>query len=211
MTDDGTDDGDASTTRPARRSKVGRVIEERELDGLGEELEAYWTGTGSEQYSLRELADLFNHRVLRAAMQAANMEILDGEVENFYELLTGDEVTGGTQVQTERRLEREGLDVDSLKSDFVSHQAIHTYLTKYRGVERVEDDQDQISKTQTTIEQLRNRVQAITDTSITSLVNTGRISLGDFDVFVDVRITCNDCQTQYSFTDLLDRERCECD
>jgi len=57
MTDEGHADegrGRRQDARFSRRSKVGRVVAERELDGLGEELEAYWTGEGSERYSLRE-------------------------------------------------------------------------------------------------------------------------------------------------------------
>ncbi|WP_435320853.1 rod-determining factor RdfA [Haloarchaeobius sp. TZWSO28] len=211
MADDGRDDGNATGARPARRSKVGRVIEDRELTGLGAELEAYWTGSGDEQYSLRELADLFNRRVLREAVQDANVNVLQGEIENFYELLTGDDVTGGSRVQTERRLEQEGVDIDQLKQDFVSHQAVHTYLTKYRGVDSDEDDTDQIEKTRSTLDQLRNKVRAVGETSIQTLKNTGRLSIGEFDIFVDVQVTCYDCQTQYSITELLDRERCECD
>ena len=195
-----------------RRSKVGRVIADRNLDGLGEELERYWTGEGDEQRSLRELADYFNRRVLRSAMTDADMEVLDGEVENFYELLTDDDVTGGMRVQTERRLERGGIDPDQLTRDFVSHQAIHTYLTKYRDVERQPDGpESKIENARRTVEQLRNRVQAVTRTSVESLRNAGALSIGDFNVFVDVRITCSDCHTQYTISELIDEGGCQCD
>ncbi|NHN60286.1 MULTISPECIES: rod-determining factor RdfA [Halorussus] len=195
-----------------RRSKVGRVIADRELDGLGEELERYWTGECDERRSLRELADYFNERVLQSAMAEADMEVLDGEVENFYELLTDDDVTGGMRVQTERRLERGGIDPDGLTRDFVSHQAIHTYLTKYREVEREPDEpESKTEKARRTVEQLRNRVQAVTRTSVESLRNAGALSIGDFNVFVDVRITCTDCHTQYTIGELVDDGGCQCD
>ncbi|WP_435176782.1 rod-determining factor RdfA [Halorussus sp. AFM4] len=195
-----------------RRSKVGRVIADRELDGLGEELERYWTGEGEERRSLRELADYFNERVLRSAMADADMEVLDGEVENFYELLTDDDVTGGMRVQAERRLERGGIDPDRLTRDFVSHQAVHTYLTKYRDVERETDEpESKTDKARRTVEQLRNRVQAVTRTSVESLRNAGAVSIGDFSVFVDVRITCSDCHSQYTISELIDEGGCQCD
>ena len=71
--------------------------------------------------SLRELADLFSQRVVRVAMEHAGIQVFEGEAENVYQLLSDDEVSVGCCVQAERRLEREGLDVDSLTSDFVSH------------------------------------------------------------------------------------------
>lgn len=195
-----------------RRSKVGRVIADRELDGLGEELERYWTGEGDQRRSLRELADYFNKRVLRSAMTDADMEILDGEVENFYELLTDDGITGGMRVQTERRLERRGIDPDRLTQDFVSHQAVYTYLTKYRDVERQSDEpESKIENARQTVEQLRNRIQAVTRTSVKSLRNAGTLSIGDFNVFVDVRIMCTGCHTQYTINELLDEGGCQCD
>lgn len=201
-----------STSDSGRRSKVSRVIAERELDGLGRKLEKLWTGTGNDQYSLRELADYFNQRVLQAAMQAADQDLLNGEVENLYELLTGDEITSGTQVQAEHRLERAGIDIDRLRKDFVSHQAVHTYLTKYREVEPPSDDSDtKLEKSRNTIQQLRNRLKAVTETVIDTLLNTDELSLGDYRIYVDVRVTCTDCQNQYPVTELFNSGGCECD
>jgi len=217
MTDEGHVDedgagGDGPTTPESRRSKVGRVLAERELDGLGTELEAYWTGEGSERYSLRDLADHFNRRVLRAALRAADQDPLDGEAENLYELLTGDEVTSGTRIQAEHRLERAGVDVDRLERDFVSHQAVHTYLTKYRDAEAPSSgDGTTVESARTTVQQLRNRLQAVTETTIGALLNANLLSLGDHHVYVDVRVTCNDCQNQYPVTDLFDAGGCECE
>ena len=213
MTDEEQTEPDGGSTADAdRRSKVGRVIAERELDGLGDELERYWTDDGTDRYSLRELADLFNQRVLQAAMRAADQDPIDGEAENLYGLLTDDDVTSGTKIQAEHRLERAGIDVDRLRNDFVSHQAVHTYLTKYRDAESPSvDGDDNVEKSRRTVQQLRNRLQAVTETTISSLLRAGELSIGDFRVYVDVRVTCTDCQTQYPLTELFDVGRCECD
>lgn len=215
MTDESLDESSPVNTTaadPERRSKVGRIIAERTLEGMGEELERRWTGEDREQSSLRELADYFNQRVLREAMDEQDLEVLDGEVENFYELLTSDDVSGGMKVQTERRLERDGIDVDQLKNDFVSHQAVHTYLRKYRGAEATSDEsEDKVQEARTTIQQLRSRVQAVTETSLEALRAANKLDIGSFDVYVDVRVSCNDCQSQYSIGDLLDRGRCQCE
>ncbi|MFC7007207.1 rod-determining factor RdfA [Halalkalicoccus salilacus] len=125
---------DQKGSNPADRGgKVGRVIREYGLDGLGTELEIRWTGKGGDQYSLRALADRFNQRVLEAALEDAGVRSLEGDVENRYRLLTDDDVSAGMHQQARRELERAGVDVDALESDFVSHQSIYTYLTDHRG------------------------------------------------------------------------------
>lgn len=203
-----------STTSRQRNSKVARVIDKYELDGLGDELESSWTDEGDEQRSLRELADYFNERVLRVAMESAGMSPLDGEAENTYRLLSGDEVSGGARRSAEASLEREGVDPDELRRDFVSHQAIYTYLTKYRGVSRPSEsrtDETQTEKDAQTIRRLRNRVVAVTEKTVENLRDTGRLTLGDFDVLVTISVYCNDCGTRREVSDLFARGGCKCE
>lgn len=194
-------------------SKVARLIDEWELEGVGEQLEAYWLGTGEEQQSLRELADWFNQRLLAVAHDRADESYVEGEIENTYELLTDDEVSNATRVEVETRLEQRGIDVEELEQSFVSHQSIYTYLTEYRGVSRpTEDtsDESQIEKTTESIRRLINRTKAVVRSNLESLHNTGRIVIGDFTVFVDVQVFCQDCDTQYSAEELLSNGGCEC-
>ena len=194
-----------------QQSKVGRVIVDRELDDVGSDLERYWTAEDNTGMSLRELADFFNQQVLRGAMENAGLQVLDGEAENLYELLTGDEVSAGSRVQAERRLEREGIDAESLMSDFVSHQAIHTYLTKYRDASAPKSNATgSLDTERDTIHRLRNRVVAVTTSSLNSLREKERLTLGDFDVFVNIQIRCNDCGTQLTVSKLFKRGGCEC-
>ncbi|MCL7418769.1 MAG: hypothetical protein M8354_13155 [Halalkalicoccus sp.] len=196
------------------QGKVGRVIEKYGLDGFGAELEAYWTGDRGEQYSLRALADLFNRRVLEAAMEGAGMRSLDGEVENRYRLLTDEEVSTGMREQTRRELDRSGLDVEDLESDFVSHQSIYTYLTEYREAthpssiertpaERRERELDKIGA-------LMTRTSVVTEDSITRLANSEALSGGISDVFVDVQVTCENCGRSTPVTTFLEDGGCSC-
>lgn len=204
--------GDETTSehgRPDTDSKVGRVIAERELPGAAEWLESAWTGDGRERMSLRDLAEAFNRRVLGAAMRAAGMDPLPGEVESAYETLTDDETSSGARVELRNRLEWEGVDVDAVEEDFVTHQAIHTYLTKYRGVAREPAATDP-QKEAETIDRLRGRTKAVTTGSIERLVGREELDIGAFDVLVDVRVVCNDCGTQYQVGELLERGGCDC-
>ena len=69
---------------------LGRIGTEYELSGLDDDLVAFWTGTGEEQYGTRELATEVNRRVLAAALEDAGVAVKDGGVENTYRLLTDD-------------------------------------------------------------------------------------------------------------------------
>lgn len=194
-------------------TKVRRILESYELSGLGEELAARWVGDGYERESLRPLADRFNRRVLAARMEAAGLSPLDGEVENTYRLLTDDDVSAGMQTQVRRRLERAGIDIESLLSDFVSHQAIHTYLTKDREVEPPSDQLstgERLERDRETIQRLQSRLEAVTDNTIGRLQTTNQLSVGQFTVLVDVQVFCEECGEQYEITELLDAGRCEC-
>ncbi|RBI59235.1 hypothetical protein DMJ13_24030 [halophilic archaeon] len=194
------------------RSKVQRVIDEYELAGMGEQLEAYWTGDDEEEYSLRELADVFNRAVLRAALDRAGASPLEGEVENTYRLLTDDSVSSGVRTETRNALARDGVAVEELEDDFVTHQAIHTYLTKHRGVsyESSADETDQVEKGAETVQRLRTRTAAVTETTLENLETTDRITLGDFDVIVDVRVLCDTCGRSYTVDELLEDGGCAC-
>ncbi|XVH31638.1 rod-determining factor RdfA [Haloferacaceae archaeon DSL9] len=194
-------------------TKVRRVLDKYDLENFGDELAARWTGDGYERESLRALSDRFNQQVLAARLRNAGQSPLDGEVENTYRLLTDDDVSAGMQTQAQRRLERDGIDVDELRRDFASHQAIHTYLTKDRDVtppnqqlsaaERLERDRE-------TIQRLESRLEAVADNTLDRLRSTDQLSLGQFSVLVDVRVLCEDCGEQYDVSELLDAGQCAC-
>lgn len=205
--------GHSSEIERTDGTKVGRVIRESELAGLGEELERRWLGVDHDRQSLRDLADYFNHRVLEAALDGAGEQPLDGEIENNYRLLTGDDVSASARTQAETRLERLGIDVEALRRDFVSHQAVYTYLTDVREASLPEDepsDNDVIQSRQETILRLRNRLVAVTERSLESLRDAGYLSLGSFDAMVSVTVYCDDCGASYDLADLLRRRACDC-
>lgn len=203
------DDTGSDHGRPDTASKVGRVIAEYGLSGTAEWLEAAWTGDGRERRSLRDLADEFNRRVLAAAMRDAGMDPLPSEVESAYATLTDDAVSSGDRVELRNRLSWEGVDPDTVERDFVTHQAVHTFLRKYRGVERGTPEVDP-AKVQETVGKLRGRTKAVATNAIERLADSGALDVGSFDVLVDVRVVCDDCGTQYRLDELVDRGGCDC-
>jgi hypothetical protein len=136
---------------------------------------------------------------------------LDGEAENTYRLLSDDDVSVGVRTQQRNRLERAGIDVDALEDDFVTHQAVYTYLTKGLGVSKNGgDDEDTLEKHETRIQRLRNRLDAVTAQSLGNLQNANDLTLGRVDTTVSVQVYCQDCETQCDLATLFDNGGCNC-
>jgi hypothetical protein len=194
-------------------SKVARLLAEYGLgDSFGDELERLWTAEGDRRESLRDLADRFNRRLLESALRAGGASPVDGEVANLYRLLTDDDVSSGMRTEARTRLEREGVDVDQLERDFVSYQAIRSYLTEYRDAEYEEPSAtEQVEGVLETIQRLRSRLRSITEGSLDRLRSTDRLTLGAFRLFVDVDVLCEDCGAQYGVVELLERGGCDCE
>ena len=193
--------------------KLDRVIDEYDLDGVAGNLQELWTRE-EERYSLRGLADYANQAVLRTAMDREGLNPLDGEVENTYRLLTDDDVSQGVKTQAHSRLDRRGVDVDAVESDFVSYQTVNRHLKECLGVERDSTEQttsDRVEGGAQRIAALRNRTVAVTENTLEQLRSSGALALGDSDVYVDVTVTCTDCGTHATVQELIDDGGCECE
>lgn len=196
---------------PAQRSKVGRLIAEHGLSGVGETLERRWTAETDDRWSLRDLADWFNRQVLDAVLREHDRQLPEETVETTYRYLADDDVSPAAQTQTRRDLERDGIDVDQLEAEFVSHQAIHTYLTSYRDASVSENA---LSASPERIEQTINRLQSktatVTESNVDRLRSAGTVDVGAFDVIVSVDVICTECGDSYSFGELLAAGGCSC-
>lgn len=195
-----------------RRTKVERVMDEYGLEEWGDRLEARWTGDGTERTSLRDLASAFNRAVLRAALREAGESVIDADVDHLYRTLTDDDVPRSDAVRKRRELERAGIDVDAVQSDFVTHQAIHTYLTDVREATLPEDDPaDRLERKRATIDRLAGRTQVVTDATVEELVGADELTDRNYEVFVTVRVVCQQCGTDYTAAELLERGGCDCE
>lgn len=203
-------DSEASNSGPGRPSKVPRLVEKYDLTTLGEDLERRWTAPDDERYSLRELAAYANQQVLRRVMVEAGLSPLDGEVENLYRLLTSDGVSRGSRIQAERRLERHGIDVDALRTDFVSYQAVRRYLTNERNAEYTTDERDQLEAEAQGLQRLMGRTETIARNKLERMQDTDRLTLGEFTVSAPIRVFCKDCGKRFDIVKLLSQGSCEC-
>ncbi|MHB9288828.1 rod-determining factor RdfA [Halobacteriales archaeon Cl-PHB] len=194
-----------------RQTKIERVVDEYDLQGIEATLAERWTGEGRDRWSLRDLADYFNERVLQAALERAGRQPLDGEVTNYYRLLTDDGVSAGARTEARDELERTGVDVDALPDDFVSHQAVHTFLTKRQDLTyETTSDEDRVEKVRESLRRLEQRTESVAVNSLTRLRDTGDLDLENFSVLVSASVVCEDCGRQHDVEDLLDQGGCDC-
>jgi hypothetical protein len=207
-TDESSDESIGSSTA----TKVGQLIERYNLGKeYGAELEMLWTADGDERMSLRTLADRFNKQILETAMKDAGMFALDGEINNLYRLLSNDEVSSGKQAEARNRLEREGINVEQLEKNFVTYQAIRSYLQNEREAEYSErSDSDRLTGAIESIQRLKSRTDSVAEGTLSRLRNAGIIVLGDFRIFVDINVHCEGCDTQFGVVELLRNQGCNC-
>lgn len=201
-----------SSSGPGPRGKVERLLEKYGMDGVGEYLVERWTAEhAAERLSLRALAREFNIRLLEARLAEGGENPIEGTAESYYEALSDSEVSSGVRTQVRRRLEQAGLDMDLLEDEFVSRQAIHTYLTKTRGVSQPASKPTVgLSSVRETIDPLRERVRQVTVSKLDRLREAGNLTLGEFRVIVDIQVYCADCGTQQSISALLSEHGCAC-
>lgn len=204
MAEHGSDDRTAKKGRP--RSKVARVIDGYDLN-IGAELEHRWLATDETGMSLRQLASLFNRAVLEAAIGQSDMSILDADIDHLYEQLTDDDVSAGVQTRVQRRLEQNGVDVESVTSDFVTHQAIHTYLREYRDVRQPDPSPEQRRESAIErIQKLQDRSAAVTEDAVEGLQRADLVPDGDVDVVVDIQVIYADTGEQFDVFDLIEAD-----
>ena len=202
--------GSSTDSQSPVNTKVARIIETYDLTDLDAYLEAAWLGDGVEKKSLRALAREVNYRILESIFDQHAMQTVDGEIPNLYTLLTDEEASVGSRIEAEHRLRELGVDIEQLRRDFVSHQAVHTYLTKSRGIsyeaatpsreERIEDRIQMLRR-------LRTRLEAVTESTIDELLD----SIDDVEIISTVSVQCSHCGSSYSLEEYLRSDGCDCE
>lgn len=186
--------------------KIDRVARKWELEDLDDRLlERREAGA-----SLRDLETDYNRRVLRAAMEDAGIETLEGEVENLYRLLTDDDVSVGTRVEAQSRLERNGIDPGSMEDDFVSYQTVRTHLNDCLDVDTRRNAEIDETSAKNVVFKLLSRTESITERTIDRLRSSDLLAVGKPEVTLSLRVACTDCGEEYTFTRLVERGRCSC-
>lgn len=202
---------DAEESGGARQTKVERLVEEYDLPELEGELQARWSAPDGERDSLRDLARYVNLVIFEAALDRAGVDAIAGEVENYYRLLADEEVSAGRRAEARSTLEQHDIDVSALETDFVSHQAVHTFLTERAGLSyEGTSSADRLENTREAMARLEGRVQSVAERNVEELASADHLDVGDVSVLVSLDVVCNDCGERYDFETLVEAGGCEC-
>ena len=63
----------------------------------------------------------------------------------------------------------------------------------------------------TDVQKRRGRIVSVTEGKFEQLRNSDELTLGEFRTLADIRVVCEDCNSQFYVLDLLDRGGCNCD
>lgn len=193
-------------------TKVGRLIAKYDLDGMAADMEERWTRDDEQSKSIREIEEDFNKAVLRQVLEDSGTQPFESELDTIYRVINDEQATMAENIEVQERLSERNIDADSLADDFVSHQTIYNFLTKQRKAEyqRTQDPQERLSRSNESVQKIKNRLTAVAQTNVRSLKNSGLVTLGEFDVMGEVYVYCQDCSSRFSVSELIDREGCEC-
>jgi hypothetical protein len=188
--------------------KVCRVLDERGLDGYDDRLLSQWRGESGQRKGYRQLATWLNVTLLRREMDEVGLPTLGDEAASKYERLQGD---GASAHEVEVMLEREGIDVAGLRTDFVSYGVVRTHLTQCLDAAYEDDSAGDWERE--AIDIARDRAREKVGEAVRSLRNKGRLEGGDdLAVDLDVAIGCEDCDTRLPLGRALRRGRvCDCE
>lgn len=192
--------------------KLGTVASDFELEGIHEELQQEWGD--DDGMSVRELADMFNKRVLRTAFRRADKLPIEGEIDNVYQVLTDGETDPGSRMRARDQLRQEGIPIEDVEDRFVSHQTLYRHLvdcldTAHQPAGKT--DAERIEEWRSRLLALQSRTTSVTERGIEQLSNNGSVEIGSFDVLLEVNVLCEDCGGFYTLDEFLDERACDCE
>ena len=164
----------------------------------------------NEDYSLRDLETYVNSRVLRAAMERADMTVLEGRAEDYYNRLANKEEDSLKHKEARRHLRDAGVAVDEVLDDFVCYQTVRKHLNECLSIPTSEDYEPDLRKSRNQIGAMKSRAEAVVHTEIDRLWRHDALAIGEPDVIVSVKIRCSECGRVYSPATIFDKRGCEC-
>lgn len=196
--------------------KVGRSIERYGLGALDTELVRR---RREEDASLRDLADYTNRRILAAALEASAVDLQDtlyGAVDDddaidvLYDVLADDETPTERVARVRTRLVQQGVDVEAIQSDWVTHTTVRSHLRECLEVDTSREASITVDDGRDTIEWARNRCANIVAQTLTRLRNADLLATGPLETSVTIQVTCTECGSTYRPDQLLSARECDC-
>ena len=159
--------------------------------------------------SLRELAVLFNKRILSRALDRATKEVV-GDAETIYAVLMDDDTDRARQAELRSKLTRYDVDIDDVQQDFISHQTVRNHLNGCREVDTGRESTLDLEGGRKTIEWAQARSEGVIEQTIERLRNAGEVADIQIEVTQSVRVACSACGQSYRIGEFLEQGGCDC-
>lgn len=183
--------------------KIQRNIEKYDLDGLRESLRR----RRADGASLRDLERFVNVRILERVLTARGGGVV-GDAASLYEVLRGDDVSVGRRAEIARQLSNNGVPIEEVERDFVSYEAVRTYLRDRLDVDTGRESSVTLEEGRETVEWARARCGAVVERTLSRLDDAEELDAGEVTVTTTVRVTCEDSGETYRLAEFLDRGGC---
>ena len=186
--------------------KVCRILSDRDMEQYEGRLVDQWQADAPQRKGYRQLAKWLNTTMLRREMDRAGLSTLGEEARSKYDRLTTD-TSVAEEVATD--LSGAGIDVDSLRKDFVSYGVIRTHLQNCLDLEYTMEGGDWEAEA---IEMARSYAVEKVSEAVRSLQNKGDLEGSNISIDVDVTLECESCHAAVPVDRALRREYvCDCE
>jgi hypothetical protein len=194
-------------------------MEKYSLEDLNSEIIDY---RSTEDASLREVAAYINKSLLEQAVAETDDVELDTNTELFgaiskdealdtiYTALHSDEVPPDQRARVRKQLEQAGIDVDDVTSDWVSHTTVSAHLNSCLDINTSQSEAVTAESAEKTIEWAKTKCKNIISRTVQRLQSADIVTICSPDISLSVHVTCTDCNTTFTPSELLSRGECNC-
>jgi len=185
--------------------KIARVADDYNIS----EIDAKLIERREQGDSLRDLATYLNKRILSESLNTGTREVV-GDADSIYKVLKGNDVNRSRQVELRSKLERNGIDIEAVERDFVSHQTVRNHLHDCKAIDTGRKSTVDIDGAKKTIEWAQARSEGVIEQTLKRLRNAGNVADTPTEVTQSVRVGCSVCGQTYRIEDFLEQRGCDC-
>ncbi|MFB6179117.1 MAG: rod-determining factor RdfA [Halorientalis sp.] len=188
--------------------KVDSVRDQYDIYGLDDRLVHRYQNLDE---GVRQLETVVNEAILRRAMEQTGMTVLDGEEENYYRLLTSEDVMDSSRKEARRDLADNGVDVERIEKDFVSYRTVLKHLKECLEVDTSRNYEPDIERDKKRISKVKSRAKTVMNNTLERLDEHDAIHIDDPRVSLRATVRCGQCNRRHDVDEFLGEDGvCEC-
>ncbi|WP_135662704.1 rod-determining factor RdfA [Halorhabdus rudnickae] len=185
--------------------KIARVADDYNIS----EIDAKLIKRREQGDSLRDLATYLNKQILSESLNTGTREVV-GDADSIYKVLRGNDVSRSRQVELRSKLDRNGIDIEAVERDFVSHQTVRNHLHDCKAIDTGRKSTVDVDDAQKTIEWAQARSEGVIEQTLKRLRNAGNVADTPTEVTLSVRVGCSACGRTHRIEDYLEQGGCNC-